>query len=144
MVGGSNFGELLGALFVFLFTNVVRTPIPWLRLDAYLLLIVWYLPSWWVPPGRVTDAWVVPATFIRVSFVWATGDVSLAAYIQALLQRKEGEDNEISPLVAVMAFLYCTYIVIYAVTSAVFGKYIDRVGAADTSGLPTPTTSTKE
>jgi hypothetical protein len=45
MVGGSNFSELLSAVFV-LFTNVVRTPIPWLRLDACMLLIVWYLSPW--------------------------------------------------------------------------------------------------
>jgi len=34
MVGGSNFSELLGATFVFLFTNLVHTPMPWLRLDS--------------------------------------------------------------------------------------------------------------
>lgn len=37
IVGGSNFGELLGALSVMMFTNAVRTPMPWLRLDALLL-----------------------------------------------------------------------------------------------------------
>jgi MFS family permease len=133
MVGGSNFGELLGALFVFLFTNLIPTPIPWLRLDALLLLIVWYLPYWWPPVGRVQDAWVVAATFIPVSFGWAAGDVSLAAYIQALLQRKESEDNDVSPLGAVMAFLYCTYIVIYAISSSTIGRYIDRIGAENTN-----------
>ena len=34
IVGGSNFGELLGAGFVFLFTNLVTTPMPWLRLEG--------------------------------------------------------------------------------------------------------------
>jgi len=135
MVGGSNFGELLGALFVFLFTNLVPTPIPWLRLDALLLLIVWWLPGWWPPVGRVQDAWVVAATFIPISFGWAAGDVSLAAYIQALLQRKESEDNDVSPLGAVMAFLYCTYIVIYAISSSTIGRYIDRIGAENTNNF---------
>lgn len=37
MVGGSNFGELLGALTVFLLSNKVPTPIPWIRLDAVAL-----------------------------------------------------------------------------------------------------------
>lgn len=37
MVGGSNFGELLGALTVFLLSNRVPTPIPWIRLDALAL-----------------------------------------------------------------------------------------------------------
>jgi hypothetical protein len=37
IVGGSNFGELLGALSVMIFSNAVPTPMPWLRLDALLL-----------------------------------------------------------------------------------------------------------
>lgn len=44
LVCGSNLGELIGALTVFLFGNLVPTPIPWLRLDALLLLLVWVLP----------------------------------------------------------------------------------------------------
>jgi cytochrome b len=65
----------------------------------------------------------------------AAGDVSLAAYIQALLQRKEDEVNDVSPLGAVMTFLYYTYIVIYAITSAIVGRYIDKVGAANTNNF---------
>lgn len=44
LVCGSNIGELVGALTVFIFGNLVPTPIPWLRLDALLLLLVWVLP----------------------------------------------------------------------------------------------------
>lgn len=78
---------------------------------------------------------MVAGTFIPISFGWAAGDVSLAAYIQALLQRKESEENDVSPLGAVMAFLYCTYIVTYAITSSVIGKYVDRVGARNTNNF---------
>jgi len=131
MVGGSNFGELCGAAFVFLFTNVVQTPLPWLRLDALALLIVWYLPYWRPRAGDVNQAWKVAATFIPISFGWAAGDVSLAAYIQASLARVEAEQTaqgaEVSALGAVMAFLYSTYIVIYAVASPLLGRYIDGV-----------------
>lgn len=130
MVGGSNFLEHLGALFVFLFTNVVTTPIPWLRLDCLMLLIVWYLPYWYPPMGQVSQAWVVAGTFIPISFGWAAGDVSLAAYIQALLARQDSETSIVSALGAVMAFLYSTYIVIYAITSPLLGRYIDSVYAA--------------
>jgi MFS family permease len=135
MVGGSNFGELLGALFVFIFTNAIKTPIPWLRLDALLLMVVWYLPFWYPPMNQVSQAWIVAATFVPVSFGWAAGDVSLAAYIQALLQRKEGEHKDVSPLGAVMAFLYSTYIVVYAIMSPMMGRYIDRVSAANNSDI---------
>ena len=127
IVGGSNFGELLGALFVFMFTNLVHTPIPWLRLDALALLIVWYLPFWNPPRNDVAQAWIVAATFLPISFGWAAGDVSLAAYIQASLARIESKTQNVSALGAVMAFLYSTYIVTYAIASVSLGTYIDRV-----------------
>ncbi|KAL1795834.1 hypothetical protein ACET3X_006058 [Alternaria dauci] len=127
MVGGSNFGELLGALFVFMFTNLVHTPIPWLRLDALALLIVWYLPYWNPPKNDVAQAWIVGATFLPISFGWAAGDVSLAAYIQASLARIESKTQNVSALGAVMAFLYSTYIVTYAIASVSLGTYIDRI-----------------
>lgn len=127
MVGGSNFGELLGAAFVFLFTNLVQTPMPWLRLDALMLLIVWYLPYWYPPRNDVTQAWRVAGTFIPISFGWAAGDVSLAAYIQASLARKETEYQDVSALGAVMSVLYVTYIVLYAILNPVLGTYIDSV-----------------
>lgn len=63
----------------------------------------------------------------RISFGWAAGDVSLAAYIQASLARMESKTNNVSALGAVMAFLYSTYIVIYAITSPLLGRYIDKV-----------------
>lgn len=131
IVGGSNFGELLGALFVFMFTNVVQTPIPWLRLDALMLLIVWYLPYWHPRQNDVAQAWIVGATFLPISFGWAAGDVSLAAYIQASLARIESKSQNVSALGAVMAFLYSTYIVIYAIASACLGTYIDRISDRD-------------
>ncbi|KAK5699744.1 hypothetical protein LTR97_005875 [Elasticomyces elasticus] len=127
MVGGSNFGELLGAGTVFLFTNLVHTPMPWLRLDALCLLIVWYLAFWYPPKNQVKFAWMVAGTFIPISFGWAAGDVSLAAYIQASLARIEGETKNVSALGAVMSFLYCTYIILYAILSPLLGRYIDSV-----------------
>ncbi|CAE7196454.1 hypothetical protein P3342_010141 [Pyrenophora teres f. teres] len=127
IVGGSNFGELLGALFVFIFTNLVHTPMPWLRIDALALLIVWYLPYWHPPRNDVAQAWIVAATFLPISFGWAAGDVSLAAYIQASLARIESKTQNVSALGAVMAFLYSTYIVTYAISSVCLGTYIDRI-----------------
>ncbi|KAL1957127.1 hypothetical protein VTO42DRAFT_6385 [Malbranchea cinnamomea] len=127
IVGGSNLGELLGAAFVFLFTNLVTTPIPWIRLDAVMLLVVWYLPFWNPPPNDVRYAWIVAATFLPVSFGWAAGDVSLAAYIQATLSRVEPRTKNVSALGAVMACLYTIYIVVYAIASPLLGRYIDGV-----------------
>lgn len=127
MVGGSNMGELLGALTVFLFADWVKTPMPWLRLDALMLLIVWYIPSWRPPRNQVGQAWIVAATFLPISFGWAAGDVSLAAYIQACLARLESKDANVSALGAVMAFLYSFYIVTYAIAGTFLGRYLDGV-----------------
>ncbi|KAJ4990636.1 hypothetical protein SVAN01_03867 [Stagonosporopsis vannaccii] len=135
MVGGSNFGELLGALFVFMFTNLVQTPMPWLRIDALALMIVWYLPFWHPPEGDVGQAWIVAATFLPISFGWAAGDVSLAAYIQASLARLESDTKNVSALGAVMAFLYSSYIVTYAIASVCLGTYIDRVSDANKENI---------
>lgn len=80
MVGGSNFGELLGAASVFLLNDYVPTPLPWLRLDALMLNLVWTLPRYsQIFAPEVSSAWKIAATFIPVSFGWAAGDVSLAA-----------------------------------------------------------------
>ncbi|MCJ1366633.1 hypothetical protein MMC16_005763 [Acarospora aff. strigata] len=127
MVAGSNLGELFGAGFIFLFTRLIKTPIPWLRLDALLLLALWFLPSWYPPAGQVKYAWMIFGILIPISFGWAAGDVSVTAYIQASLARVESETKNVSALGSVMAFLYSTYIVIYAVSSPLLGQYVDRV-----------------
>ncbi|KAF9355871.1 hypothetical protein BGX26_006021 [Mortierella sp. AD094] len=126
MVGGSNFGELLGALFVLFFARTIKTPLPWLRFDALALLIIWILPYSY--PGKdeaLGFAWTLAAIWIPVSFGWAAGDVSLAAYIQSALAKIERPDDKVSPLGAVMAFLYVFYIVLYAILGFVLGKVLD-------------------
>jgi len=131
MNGGSNFGELLGAVLVLLTANTIKTPIPWLRLDGLSLLILWYIPYFYPPSGNVRYAWILAATFIPVSMSWSSGDVSLVAYIQAILSRVDFSasysSKHLSALGAVMAFLYSTQIVIYAITSPLLGRYIDKI-----------------
>ncbi|KAL2193065.1 hypothetical protein P885DRAFT_64397 [Corynascus similis CBS 632.67] len=139
IVGGSNLGELMGAFSVLLFTNAVQTPMPWLRLDALMLLVVWYLPFWHPPRDQVGQAWIAAATFAPISYGWASGDVSLAAYIQASLARIESQNKNVSALGAVMAFLYSFYITTYAVAGTLLGRYLDGVynrtgGAGDGDG----------
>jgi hypothetical protein len=127
MVGGSNVGEFLGAVAVFLLNQHVPTPIPWLRLDAIALLIVWYIPYWRPRTGDISQAWAVAGMFIPISFGWAAGDVSLSAYIQASVSRLERKRDDVSALAAVMAFLYSVYVVIYAILSPLLGAYLDSV-----------------
>ncbi|KAG0028409.1 hypothetical protein BGZ82_008439 [Podila clonocystis] len=128
MVGGSNFGELLGALFVLFFARKIKTPLPWLRLDALGLLIVWILPYSYpkIPEESLSFAWTLAAIWVPVSFGWAAGDVSLAAYIQSALAAIERPDDKVSPLGAVMAFLYSFYIVLYAILGPVLSSVLDK------------------
>ncbi|ORY89072.1 major facilitator superfamily domain-containing protein [Leucosporidium creatinivorum] len=127
IVGGSNFGELLGALTVFLLSDYVPTPMPWLRLDALALNIVWVMPTFTrTMPRTVGTAWKLAGCFIPISFGWAAGDVSLAAYIQSTLTAMNIKSKDVSPLGAVMAFLFSSYVVMNAVLSSTLGKVIDK------------------
>lgn len=127
IVGGSNFGELIGALAVLLLSDRVPTPLPWLRLDALALNIVWVLPTFSVNSAKdVSWAWRVAGSFIPISMGWAAGDVSLAAYIQSTLSASSFRHDRVSALGAVMACLYSTYIVLNAVLSSTLGKVIDN------------------
>ena len=47
----------------------------------------------------------------------------------------ESRTNNVSALGAVMAFLYSTYIVIYAITSPLLGRYIDKVSKRNNGNI---------
>jgi hypothetical protein len=102
-----------------------------------MLNLVWVIPFIPLARAQVASAWKFAGIFIPISFGWAAGDVSLAAFIQSALARMESVDPDASALSelfcsaqeidpkstgAVMAFLYVTYILLYAVLSAVLGK----------------------
>jgi MFS family permease len=127
LVGGSNFGELLGALFVFFSSDTMKSPILWVRFDAFLLLVIWYIPFYYPPVDQIKYAWIIAASLIPVGFASAIGDISLDSYIQSSLTRLESKHKNISPLGAVMAFLYSTYIIIYSIANPFLGRYIDYI-----------------
>ncbi|KAF9117137.1 hypothetical protein BGX27_003599 [Mortierella sp. AM989] len=130
MNGGSNFGEFLGAVFVLFLAKKIKTPLPWLRLDALALLIIWVLPySYPKPEEALSYAWIMAGIFMPISLGWSAGDVSLAAYIQSTLTKIERPDDKVSSLGAVMAFLYVFNIVVYAVLSSLLGKVMDKAFA---------------
>jgi len=127
LVGGSNFGELLGALFVFFLNDTMKSPILWVRFDALLLLIIWYIPFYYPPVNQIKYAWIIAATLIPIGFSSAISNISLDSYIQSSLTDLESKNKNISPLGAVMAFLYSTYIIIYSIANPFLGRYIDYV-----------------
>jgi hypothetical protein len=68
---GSNFGELLGALTVFMLADRVATPMPWLRLDALALNVSFpspcsanHKPQADTPLLKIV--WIMP-TFSRIA-----------------------------------------------------------------------------
>lgn len=127
IVGASNFGELLGAIFIFIFGNFIKTPLPWSRLDGLVLLIVWYIPFFYPPADDIRYAWIVAVTYIPIGFASAADDIALNSFIQSSLSRLESKNKDISALGAVASFLYSSYIIIYAILNPTLGLYIDRV-----------------
>jgi MFS family permease len=127
IVGGSNFGELLGALTLLFTTKKIHSPLFWLRLDSFLLFIVWYIPFYNPSTISVKNAWIVALSFIPFGFGASGDDVSLNAHIQSNLSQPQLKDKDVSTLSSVMAFLYSSYIILYAISNPLLGKYIDSV-----------------
>ncbi|KAG5463542.1 MAG: hypothetical protein BJ554DRAFT_6638, partial [Olpidium bornovanus] len=128
LVAGANLGELAGALFVFLFSRAVATPLPWLRLDAITLAVVWIFPL--ADPlglGISVETWVwcLFPVMLVVSFGWAAGDCSLVAFVQSHIAAEPERDARASALASVMAFLYMLYIVLFAVIAPLMGSVLD-------------------
>lgn len=96
-----------------------------MRLDAITLAVTWILPLA-EPMHPEKFVWVIAAVFVCVSGGWAAGDVSLAAYIQSSLIKMEIKNKKISPLAAVMSFLYSIYIIFYAISSPLLGRFFDQ------------------
>jgi hypothetical protein len=127
LVSGSNLGELLGALFVFSFSDTMKSPLLWVRFDALMLFIVWYIPFYYPPVDQIKYAWIIAGSLVPIGFASAIGDISLDSYIQSSLTRLESKHKNVSPLGAVMAFLYSIYIIIYSIANPFIGKHIDYV-----------------
>ncbi|CAF4198182.1 unnamed protein product [Rotaria sordida] len=127
IVAGSNFGEFLGAIFVFFLTKKIRSPIILLRLDCILLLIIWYIPFYKPSSISIKNVWIIALTFIPFGFGSASDDISLNAYIQSSLSKSKLKNKDISSLGSVMAFLYSSYIILYAILNPLLGKYIDQI-----------------
>lgn len=127
IVGASNCGELIGAIFIFIFGNFIKTPLPWSRLDAVILLLVWYIPYYYPSINEVKYAWIIAATYIPIGFGSSADDIALNSFIQSSLSGLESNHKNISALGAVASFLYSSYIIIYAILNPVLGLYIDKI-----------------
>lgn len=129
LVGMSHFGVLFGVTSLILSTRV-RTPLPWLRFGALMLLLVWVIPFYNPLPNDMASAWRLALLFTPISFGWAAGDLSLVTFIHTFTAKEKSPDD-ISVLGAVMSFLYTSYIILYTILSVVLGRFIDTVFAED-------------
>ncbi|GAM19233.1 hypothetical protein SAMD00019534_024080 [Acytostelium subglobosum LB1] len=94
LTGGSNFGELLGALTVVKFGKYVKNPMWWVRIDGLCCSIVWVLVY---PPAGVpirVAATLIPC-WIAVSSSWAAGDISLLSFLQSSFPLTSANDDQV-------------------------------------------------
>ncbi|KAE8229267.1 hypothetical protein CF326_g5766 [Tilletia indica] len=103
---------------------------PWLRLEAILLMLVWDLPHVSLERDTVKSAWRLAGIFLPVSYGRAAGDVSFTAYIQSTLAKMEFRDKGVSTIGAIMAFLYGLCIAIYALVSSFPGRWVNSQDAS--------------
>ncbi|KAI8837347.1 major facilitator superfamily domain-containing protein [Chytridium lagenaria] len=124
---GSNFGEAMGAVLVFFLAKQVKTPIPYLRADAILILLIWVVPYWMPadPNNTLSHAWALAPIMATISFGWSCGDVAIGAYTQSRLHDLELADGSTSLLGAVMAFLYICNLVFYFILNNLMGRVRD-------------------
>ncbi|KAF0974875.1 hypothetical protein FDP41_006349 [Naegleria fowleri] len=132
MLGGSNFGELLGAGLLFLLAKKVKKPTIWILMDALFLNLMWIFPFLTFDEttnnNLIFAICIVPA-MVLTSGSYAAGDCTQIAYIQSTLSDEVNEQTGVNELAAVMSFLYSCYIII--TTFVVFGlsQGIDRFNA---------------
>ena len=124
-VGMSYFGITLGVIGSYVI-SIGKTPIPWLRFAAVMLMLIWAIVLYNPPTNLLAGAFFLGPFFIPLSFGWSAGDQTLTRYIEKTAAGKKLEDD-ICLLGAITSFLYAGYIVIFVVLSIVLGWFIDSV-----------------
>jgi hypothetical protein len=131
----SHLGILFGVAPIFL-SDHISTPIPYLRLGALLLPLVWIFPFLHSDPRQMVFAWRFGSILIPISLGWALGEYSLSQFMQESLPKERIQDDSISTHGAITSFLYVSHIILYTILSTSLGKYIDaefnRVGTVKT------------
>jgi hypothetical protein len=123
LIGMSNFGVVCGVVGSFA-TNFIKTPIPWIRMSAISLLIIWVIVLYYPPTDKIGYAFLMAPFFAPISFGWSAGDQALAQYIEKTTALQK-VDDDISLFGAITSFLYCCYLVIFIILSIVLGRFID-------------------
>lgn len=123
--GGYLVGKLVAGVLVLALSTVIRTPLPWMRIDALTLNLVWlfaYLPA---EPHVVLWAWRMAAVCIPISISVAASDISLMAHLQATLPNMPNLKREMSPLPAVLSVVSICHLASFVLLSMLLGRYTD-------------------
>lgn len=75
-LGGSNLGELFGALCVFLASRLISNPLIWITSDALAMNLLWIFPFLYLGYTQLGWAFTIAAIMFLVSGTWAAGDIS--------------------------------------------------------------------
>ncbi|EFC49511.1 predicted protein [Naegleria gruberi] len=129
MLGGSNFGELVGAGLLLIFAKKVKLPTIWIILDSLFLNLMWIFPfltfDETTNENLIFAICIVPA-MVLISGSWAAGDISQIAYLQSTLSDEPNEQTGVNELAAVMSFLYSCYIVLTTLVAFGLSQAVDR------------------
>jgi len=121
LLGSNTLGSLVGGLLLLVFLSKVRSPLPWVRLGAVMLLMLWVFPYLTVDtPGGMVGAFVPFLVVIGAGY--ASGDVALTAYLQATIPTlKVPVPLGLSALSSVVAFLYSCYLLLFTILNIGMG-----------------------
>jgi len=102
------------------------------RFDAIALGVLWVLPFARHDNATLLALALVPVMMV-LSGAWAAGDVSLLAYIQSHFPEETDEENtsKLSPIGAVMGFLYASYVLTSTGVYYGLGRVFDRYDPQD-------------
>ena len=125
LIGMSNFGIVFGVVGGFA-TNFIKTPMPWLRMAAISLLVIWVIVLYYPPTDKIGYAFLLAPFFSPISFGCSAGNQALTLYIAKTTALQKVNDD-ISLFGAITSFLYCCYLIVFIILSIVLGRFIDSV-----------------
>ncbi|MCJ1327242.1 hypothetical protein MMC10_003910 [Thelotrema lepadinum] len=139
IIAGSNIGEFCGAVAMLFLQPRVSSPLPWVRLNAIMLMLIWIFPAWCPTQRDSGSAWIAAAIVLPLGATWSAAAVSFYSYMQTLLsdEAPTSSTKTLPPLSSVVGFLFTVETILQASALPLLGMYIDktvkRTGTTDRS-----------
>ena len=132
IVAGSNIGEFCGAVVAMVLQPHIPSPLPWVRFNALMLLLIWFFPYWRPAQLDSASAWTAAAIVLPMGASWSAAAVSLYSYMQTLLPDEAPSSDALPPLSCTAGFLFALDVTAQAIAHPILGMYVDR--AIESSG----------